>query len=77
MNTVDIISKIIAEETGNQNINITIPLAKQINSIDLIYLIMEIEERFWLDIDDNLVNNNCTIAELATFIDGELLNQIP
>lgn len=76
MNTLELLVEITKELTEIEQINVKETLLSQLDSIDLARLIIDIEDRFWLDLDDSVVHEYNTLEKLAQFIDGELFNQI-
>lgn len=75
MKTIDILVEIVKELTEVEDINISIPLKHQLDSLDVVRVVMDVEERFWIDINDEVVYEYNTLESLAQFIDAELMNQ--
>lgn len=76
MSTLEILVSLVQELTDITDIKINKPLAKQLNQIDLTRFIMDVEEKFWLNIPDSVIIEYDTLEFLAEFLDGELMNQI-
>lgn len=79
MSTLEILVSLVQELTDITDITdikINKPLAKQLNQIDLTRFIMDVEEKFWLNIPDSVIIEYDTLEFLAEFLDGELMNQI-
>lgn len=79
MNNIDIINKIIAKRTKFDVNNINVNITKDdlgMDSLDAIEIVMDLEEKFNLSINENIFDNLQNMGQLYKFIDLKLKENV-